>query len=170
MDALVHVKKKTGAGERGEATDGEPAPTTSLWGMLYAEDAEAHRHIQRRGSRSGVLPSKRVRISRRERQSQSRPVHRGREAHTNAWCSFRRYTLELYGRPSAPLELKTRMLRVEVLETMLYDCVTWSPRTCHYDTLRRAHHQLPDSLHWLVKEQWHRPPDFLSGHAHEDGK
>ena len=25
----------------------------------------------------------------------------------NAWCSFRKYTLELYGRPNAPLELKT---------------------------------------------------------------
>ena len=37
----------------------------------------------------------------------------------NAWCSFRKYTLELYDRPSAPLELKIRMLRVEVLETML---------------------------------------------------
>ena len=59
----------------------------------------------------------------------------------NVWCSFRKYTLELYGRPSAPLELKIRMLRVEILETMLYDCVTWSPRACHYDTLRRAHHR-----------------------------
>ena len=57
----------------------------------------------------------------------------------NAWCSFRKYTLKLYDRPSAPLELKIRMLRAEVLETMLYGCVTWSPRACHYDTLRRAH-------------------------------
>ena len=59
----------------------------------------------------------------------------------NAWFSSRKYTLELYDRPSAPLELKTRMLRAEVLETTLYDCVAWSPRTCHYDTLRRAHHR-----------------------------
>ena len=59
----------------------------------------------------------------------------------NAWCSFRKYTLELYDRPSATLELKIRMLRVEVLETMLYGCVTWSPHACHYDTLRRAHHR-----------------------------
>ena len=42
----------------------------------------------------------------------------------NAWCSFRKYTLELYDRPSAPLELKIRMLRTKVLETMLYGCVT----------------------------------------------
>ena len=58
----------------------------------------------------------------------------------NAWCSFRKYTLELYDRPRAPRELKIRMLRAEILETMLYGCVTWSPRACHYDTLRRAHY------------------------------
>ena len=41
----------------------------------------------------------------------------------NPWCSFRKYTLELYDRPSAPLELKIRMLRAEILKTMLYGCV-----------------------------------------------
>ena len=59
----------------------------------------------------------------------------------NAWCSFQKYTLEQYDRPSAPLELKIWMLRAEVLETIMYGCVTWSPRACHYDTLRRAHHR-----------------------------
>ena len=59
----------------------------------------------------------------------------------NAWCTFQKCTLELYDRPSAPLELKIRMLRAEVLETMMYGCVTWSPRACHYDTLRYAHHR-----------------------------
>ena len=59
----------------------------------------------------------------------------------NAWCSFRKYTLELHDRPSAPLELKIQMLKAEVLETMLYGCVTWSPGACHYDTLRRVHHR-----------------------------
>ena len=37
----------------------------------------------------------------------------------NAWCSFRKYSLELYDQPSALLELKLRMLRAKVLETML---------------------------------------------------
>ena len=58
----------------------------------------------------------------------------------NAWRSFRRYTLEPYDRPSVPLELKLRMLKAEVLEIILYDCVTCSPHACHYDTLRRVHH------------------------------
>ena len=60
----------------------------------------------------------------------------------NAWCSFRKYPLELCDRPSALLELKIRMLRAEVLETILYGYVTWSPRACHHETLRRAHHSL----------------------------
>ena len=59
----------------------------------------------------------------------------------NAWCSFRKYTLESYDRPSAPLKLKIRILRAEVLGTMLYGCVTWSLRACHYDTLRRTHYK-----------------------------
>ena len=70
----------------------------------------------------------------------------------NAWCSFRKYTLELFHRPSAPLKLKIRMLTVEVLETMLYGCVTWSPRV----PLRHAAPNAPqvlDSLRRLAKAQ-----------------
>ena len=77
----------------------------------------------------------------------------------NAWCSFRKYTLELYDRPSAPLELKIRMLRTEVHKTILYGCVTWSPRA-----------SVSDSLHRLAKTQARRSSDFLSGHAYQDGK
>ena len=39
MDALEGLKKKAWVGGRGETTAGEPAPATSLWGMLYADDA-----------------------------------------------------------------------------------------------------------------------------------
>ena len=53
----------------------------------------------------------------------------------------RKYTLKLYDRPSALLKLKIRMLKAEVLETMLYDYVTWSPCAYHYEPLRRAHHR-----------------------------
>ena len=70
----------------------------------------------------------------------------------DAWCSFRKYTLELYDRPSAPLELKIRMLRAEVFDTILYGCVTWSPRACYYDTLLRAHHRfLTRCIGWESK-------------------
>ena len=80
----------------------------------------------------------------------------------NAWRSFRKYTLELYDRPNAPLELKIRMLRAEVLETMLYDCVTWSPRACHYDTLRRAHYNfLTRCIGWRKHNRADHPISYL---------
>ena len=80
----------------------------------------------------------------------------------NAWCSFRKYTLELYDRPSAPVELEIRMLRAEVLETMLYGCVTWSPRACHYDMLRRAHHRLlTRCIGWRKYKRADHPISYL---------
>ena len=80
----------------------------------------------------------------------------------NAWCSFPKYTLELYDRPSAPLELEIRMLRAEVLKTVLYGCVTWSPRACHYDTLRRAHHRfLTRCIGWRKHNRADHPISYL---------
>ena len=81
----------------------------------------------------------------------------------NAWCSFREYTLELYDRLSAPLELKIRMLRAEVLETMMYGCVTWSPCACHYDTLCRAHHRLlTRCIGWQKHNRADHPIPYLN--------
>ena len=79
----------------------------------------------------------------------------------NAWGSFRKYTLELYDRPSALLELKLRMLIAEVLETMSYGCVTSSPLADHYDTLRRAHHSfLTCCIGWLMNYRADHPTPF----------
>ena len=133
--------------------------------MLTREgDAGVHRHIQRRSSGPGIQQDERVFIPRGERQPQCRPVHRGRPAHTQrmACCSFWKYTFELYDRPSAPLELKIRILRPEVLETMLYDCITWSPRACHYDTLRRPHHRfLTRCIGWPKHNRADHPISYL---------
>ena len=80
----------------------------------------------------------------------------------NAWCSLWKYTLELHDRASAPLDLKIRMLRAEVLETMSYGCVTWSQHACHYDTLRRAHHRvLTRSIGWRKHNRADHPISFL---------
>ena len=54
------------------------------------------------------------------------------------------------------------MLRAEVLETMLYGCVTWSPRACHYDTLRRAHHRfLTRYIGWRKQNRVDHPLSYL---------
>ena len=45
-----------------------------------------------------------------------------------------------------------------MLKTMLYGFVTWSPRACHYDTLRRVRHRL---LTRCIGWQRHDPTDHL---------
>ena len=39
MGALLHLRKKRGAGGRGEATAGDSVLATLPWGVLYADDA-----------------------------------------------------------------------------------------------------------------------------------
>ena len=50
---------------------------------------------------------------------------------------------ELYDRRKASLlPLKARMVRSEVVEALLYGCVTWTPLKCHYAKLRTTHHRM----------------------------
>ena len=54
------------------------------------------------------------------------------------------------------------MLRAEVLETMLYGCITWSPRACHYDKLRRVHHSfLTRCIGWRKHNRAYHPIPYL---------
>ena len=42
----------------------------------------------------------------------------------------------------APFKLKVRLLKIEVMETLLYGCVTWTLGQEHFAELRTAHHNL----------------------------
>ena len=55
---------------------------------------------------------------------------------------LRRCGLSLYDQSTAPLRLKVRMLKAEVIETLLYGCVTWSPTVAHLAIPRTDHHRL----------------------------
>ena len=167
MNALVHLRKKRGAGGRGEATVVESVLATPLWGMLYADDArvvsQSPEQLKKMvgvivvvcaafgltGSeakteimclRAKGMPESTTTFSvetagRVYNQTNEFVYLEGNVNHNadlsievdrrvrNAWCSFRKYTLELYDRPSAPLELKIQMLRAELLEIVLYGCV-----------------------------------------------
>ena len=59
-----------------------------------------------------------------------------------AWVCFQRCNTEIYDCPSVRLRLKVRLLKVEVIETLLYGCTTWSPNKPDYDRLRRVHHSM----------------------------
>ena len=73
------------------------------------------------------------------------------------WACFRRFGPELYDRTSAPLRLKIRMLKAEVIETLLYGCVTWTLCAKHFAKLRTAHHQV-----LLRVIGFHRRPDYTT--------
>ena len=139
-------------GAGGGATGGEPALAMSLWDMVYADDAgvvsqspeqlgkmmgvivvvcaafgftvsEAKTEIMCLRTRGVPEPTAKLSVEAVGLVYNQMNEFVYRRKH-NVWCGFRKCTLELYDRPRAPLEVKIRMLRAEVLETMLYGCVT----------------------------------------------
>ena len=58
------------------------------------------------------------------------------------WARIRRYSRELYGQPKVALSLKTRMVKAEAIEALLYGCSTRTLRQEHYDKLRTVHHRV----------------------------
>ena len=58
---------------------------------------------------------------------------------------LRRYGLSLYNQSTAPLWLKVRMLKAEVMGTVSYGCVTRSPSVVDLTILRAAHYR------WLLR-------------------
>ena len=87
----------------------------------------------------------------------------------NAWCSFRKYTLELYNRPTSPRaqnpDAKSRGTRDNAVRMGHVEPARVPPRHA-----APSPPQVLDSLHRLAKAQSRRPPDFLSGHAYQDEK
>ena len=59
-----------------------------------------------------------------------------------AWARFQRYQMKIYDHPGVRLRLKVRLLQAEVIDTLLYGCMTWSPNKPDYDRLRRVHHSM----------------------------
>ena len=50
--------------------------------------------------------------------------------------------MEIYDRPEVRLRRKVRMLKAEVIETLLYGYFTRSPSKADYGRLREAHHKM----------------------------
>ena len=88
----------------------------------------------------------------------------------NEWCSFRNYTLQLYVRLSAPLELKIRTAKSRITRDGAVRLRHVEPKRVPLRHAAQSPPQIPDSLHRLAKEPFQRPLDFLSGHAYQDGK
>ena len=70
-----------------------------------------------------------------------------------AWACFQRYKMEIYDRPGVRLRLKVRLLKAEVIETLLYGCITWSSNKLDHDRLRRVHSILLRCLEWRKRKR-----------------
>ena len=133
-------------------------------------DAGVCRHIQRRGSGPGVRPNERACIPREKRQPKYRPVHRGRPARTKSMVQLP----DVHPRTVRPTERSPRAQNPDVKSRGTRDNAV---RLRHVKPARvplrpatPSPPQVLDSLHRLAKAQSRRPPDFLSGHASQDGK
>ena len=58
------------------------------------------------------------------------------------WACFGRFKLELYDMDTASFTLEVRMLKSEVMETLLYECVTWTLGVEHFVVPQRAHRKI----------------------------
>ena len=58
------------------------------------------------------------------------------------WANIKKYSTQLYDRPTAAITLKTRMAKAEAIEALLYGSVTWTLRQDDYNQLRTTHHRI----------------------------
>ena len=104
---------------------GEVPLTVSAAGQVYKQTVEFVYLVLRRGNQRNRDLS--VEVTRRVQR---------------AWVCFGRHKMEIIDRPGVRLRLKVRLLKTEVLETILYECVTYSPKTAGYGRLRKVHHKM----------------------------
>ena len=72
------------------------------------------------------------------------------------WMRIKWYLRELYDQPKVAPSLKTRMVKAEAIEALLYGCSTWTLRQEHYAKLRTVHHRV---LLRIIGAQRKRPSD-----------
>ena len=86
-----------------------------------------------------------------------------------AWACFQRYEMEIYDRPGVRLRLKVRLLKAEVIETLLYGCMTWSPNKPDLDRLRQVHHSLhAPPMPRMAETEARRPHPIVRRRARQD--
>ena len=107
-----------------------PSPPTPRTMVRVKATGQIYKHVQSFDYLGGAVtetPDMSVEISRRTRAS---------------WMRIRRYLRELYDQPKVALSLKTRFVKAEAIEALLYGCSTWTFRQEHYARLRTVHHRV----------------------------
>ena len=79
------------------------------------------------------------------------------------WMRIRRYLRELCNQLKVALSLKTRMVKAEAIEALVYGCSTWTFRQEHYPKLRIIHHRV---LLRIIGAQRKRPDHRMTSYSH----
>ena len=83
-----------------------------------------------------------------------------------AWACFQRFKIEICDCPGVRYRLKVRLLKAEVIETLLYGCMTWIPNKRDYHRLRRIHHSmLLRCLGWRKRKRDDHTPSYADALA-----
>ena len=77
------------------------------------------------------------------------------------WMHIRWYLPELYDQPKVTLSLKTRMVKAEAIEALLYGFSTWTLCQKHYAKLRTVHHRV---LLRIIGAQRKRPDHRMTSY------
>ena len=113
-----------------KAQQPEETPTPPLPALEIAADGQTYHQVHQFVYLGGLI---------NEDADIMRDINRRTQI---AWGCFRKFSTELFDRPSAPLRLKARLRKAEAMEALLYGCMTWAPRNAHHRQLRTTHHKL----------------------------
>ena len=78
------------------------------------------------------------------------------------WMCLRRYLRKLYDQPKVALSLKTRMVKANAIEALLYGCSTWTLCQKHDIKLRTVHHRV---LLRIIGAQCKRPDHRMTSYS-----
>ena len=126
-----------------------PPPRTPRTVVQIEAAGQTYKQVQFFTSRGGAVtevPDMSVEIARRTRA---------------CWMRIRWYLRELYDQPKVSLSLKTRMVKAEVIEALLYGRSTWTLRQEHYLKLRTVHHRV---LLRIIGAQRKRPDHRMTSY------
>ena len=133
MEAIVEVWRAFALTVSAKKTETMcmPPPRTPRRTMVRIEAAgQIYKQVQSFTSLGGAVtktPDMSVEIARRTRA---------------CWMRIRRYQQELYDQLKVALSLKTRMVKAEAIEALLYGCSTWTLHQEHYAKLHTVHHRV----------------------------
>ena len=149
MEVILEVFRAFALSAKKAETVCMPPPRTPRTMVRIEAAGQIYKHMQSFIYLGGAVtetPDMSVEIARRTRV---------------CWMRTRRYSGELYDQPKVALSLKTRMVKTEAIEALLYGCSTWTLRQEHYAKLRTVHHRV---LLRIIEAQRKRPDHRMTSY------